>query len=613
MLAMRALILGPAATLLLATAASAAASRSGPTCTPATINNSAVLGGSVIVSPVPGSRDASPNAQISFLGVPPRALSAISVVGSRTGVHAGRLAPYSQDDGASFLPARPFAEGERVTVRARLRAGRSVKPLFDQFVVAYRDAISSTPEAIHQGTPAEVQAFHSRPDLRPPAVTVTAQSAAVAPGDEFLAPYTGPGQAGPMILDQSGALRWFKPLRAPASAANLRVQEYQGRPVLTWWQGIISVHGFGIGQGVIDDAGYSEIARVRAGNGYQADLHELQITPRATALITVYAPILCDLSSVGGPTDGAVTNGLIQEIDIRTGLVEREWTSLDHVALSESFESARGTTRDSPFDFFHINSIEPARDGSLLSSARNTWTVYDIDGRSGQIIWRLGGRRSSFAMGPGTGIAYQHDPRDLPDGTISVFDNGASPAVHSQSRGVVLSLDPQHKAVTRVSQIVHSPGLSAESQGNLQALPNGNWFIGWGQVPELSEFGAQGQLLFDARLPRFTQSYRSYRFPWTGTPAHAPALAFQAAAGGGGLVYASWNGATLVDSWRVLTGAGPTGLSPAAGAQRSGFETAVAVPAGTVGPYVSVQAIDAAGGVLGASPPVAVQGLAAGG
>jgi hypothetical protein len=216
-------------------------------------------------------------------------------------------------------------------------------------------------------------------------------------------------------------------------------------------------------------------------------------------------------------------------------------------------------------------------------------------------------------MGPGTGLAYQHDPRLLADGTISVFDNGSSPTVHSQSRGVILRIDARRKAVTRVSQIVHTPPLIAESQGNLQALGNGDWFVGWGEVPQFSEFASGGQLLFDARFPRWTQSYRAYRLPWTGTPAHAPVLAFQPAIGGGGVLYASWNGATLVSSWRVLAGTNPAALTPVAQSARGGFETAIALSAATIGPYVAVQALDSAGRVLGASPAASEPGLAAGG
>jgi Arylsulfotransferase (ASST) len=611
--ATRALIAGSALSLgLWPAAADAGTSQSAPTCTPSSLDGSAALAGSVTISPMPGGRDASPQTQISFLGAPARELSAVSVIGSRTGAHGGRLRAYSQGDGASFLPARPFAEGERVTVHARVRTGGAVHRLFDQFAIAENDPISSTPEAIHPGRPTEVQSFSSRPDLHPPMVTVTASSPAVEPGEEFVAPYSGPGQAGPMILDQSGGLVWFKGLPAHSSATNLQMQEYQGRPVLTWWQGDISVHGFGLGEDVIADQGYTDVAHVKAGNGYQADLHEFQLTPQGTALITAYDPILCDLSSVGGLRYGAVTDSLLQEIDVKTGLVMFQWTSLDHVALNESYESAGNKTTSYPFDFFHINSINLDRDGSLLTSARNTWATYDIDARTGRIRWRLGGKRSSFAMGPGTRTAWQHDPRELANGSISIFDNGASPAVRGQSRGIVLSLNPSARTATLLDQIIHPPPLFADSQGNMQALANGDWFLGFGQVPDFSEFNAAGQLLFDAHFPTHEQSYRSFRFDWTGTPVHPPAFVVRPAAQGAGTVYASWNGATLVAAWRVLAGATSASLMPVAQAARSSFETAIPLPPGTAGPYVTVQALDAAGAVIGTAATSKIPGPPAG-
>ncbi len=579
----------------------AAAAQTAPTCGPSTLNNSALQDGAVTLSPLPGSRDASPRTQISFLGVPATALSAVRVTGSRTGVHRGRLAAYSQGDGASFVPSSAFAEGERVTVTARLRTGTAVHTLRDAFAIAREDPISTTPAAIHPGTAAEAQSFRSRPDLRPPVVSVTTHSPAAAPGDVFVAPYAGPGQAGPMIVDPDGQLVWFKALPTYTSAANFQVQEYEGRPVLTWWQGDVSVHGFGLGQDVIADDTYTDIAHVKAGNGDQADLHEFQLTPRGTALITAYDPILCNLSSVGGPAYAAVTDSVLQEIDVKTGLVRYEWTSVDHVGLSESRAPASRSSTAFPFDFFHLNSIDVTRGGTLLISSRNTWGVYEIDARSGQIVWSLGGRHSSFKMGSGTGTAWQHDPRELPDGSISLFDNGSSPKVHGQSRAVIVNVNPQSRTATLVGKLTHSPPLLAESEGNVQALTGGGWFVGWGQEPFFSEYGPEGQLLFDAHLPVYDRSYRDFRFQWTATPAHPPTLAVQAGRGGSATVYASWNGATQVSSWRLLAGPSATGLAPAAQVLRSGFETAIPIPTGTVGPYVAVQALDANGQVLGTS------------
>jgi hypothetical protein len=528
------------------------------------------------------------------------------VSGSSTGAHAGRLLAYSQGDGASFVPERPFAEGERVTARAEVRTASGVQPILDRFAIADQDPITTTPETIHPGAVSEQQGYRSRADLRPPAVTVTATSPAVAPGFEFAAPYTGPGQAGPMILDQNGGLVWFKPLPTNTFATNFQVQQYLGKPVLTWWQGDISVHGYGLGEGVIADQAYAEVAHVKAGNGLEADLHDFQITPQGTALITAYDPIHCDLSSVGGASSDGVTDGLLQEVDVKTGLVMFQWSSLDHVAMSESYAKAGDTSTPAPFDFFHINSINLDPDGSLLISARNTWTVYDVDAQSGQILWQLGGKQSSFKMEPGTQIAWQHDPRELADGSISIFDNGASPAVHSQSRGIVLALDATQKTATLVTQTTHSPPLLADSQGNFQALANGDWFAGWGQLPEFSEFNAAGALLFDAHFPAHTQSYRDFRFAWTGLPATPPAFAFQAGAQRAGTVYASWNGATLVAGWQVLSGASPDSLKAVARTARSGFETAIAVPAGATGAYLSVQALNASGAVIGTAHAITV-------
>jgi hypothetical protein len=582
--------------------------RAAPRCTPAALDASALLARRVTVSPLPGSRDASPQTQISFLGVPAGQLRVREVRGSISGFHSGRLLRYSQGDGASFVPARAFAEGDRVTVHAVLHAHGVRRQLSDTFAVAEQDRLTTTPERIHPGRAAEAQSFRSRPDLHPPTVTVTASSPRAAAGDVFVAPYTGPGQAGPMILDGSGNVVWFKPLHGRTAAADFAVQQYAGRPVLTWWQGDATVHGFGVGTDVIADSSYRKVASVRAGNGLQADLHEFRLTPRGTALITAYEPIACNLSGAGGPAGGAVTDGVLQEVDVRTGLVRMQWTSLDHVGLGESYEHPGGSSPASPWDYFHINSINVDPDGGLLVSARNTWTVYDLNARSGRILWRLGGRDSSFAEPAGARTAWQHDPRELPDGTISVFDNGSSPTVHGQSRGIVLRIRGGRASI--VSQFTHSPRVIAESQGNMQQLPNGDWFVGWGQDPAFSEFGPEGTLLFDAHLPAFDQSYRSYRFAWSGTPVHRPALSYQPPGPGPAMAYASWNGATALAGWRVLAGPVPGSLVAVAQAPTSGFETAIPVPAGTVGPDLAVQALDGAGNVLATSATLPVAGLA---
>jgi hypothetical protein len=585
--------------------AEATARQTSPRCTPPRLNVSAALAGSrVTVSPGPETRDASPTTQISLLGVPADELSDVTVTGSHTGIHSGRLLAYSQGDGASFLPARAFAAGELVSVHADLASGAQAIPFSWSFIVAAHDTAGAAPSALPPHNPRDYQSFRSRPDLKPPTVTVTAHSPAAAPGDLFLAPYSGPGQYGPMILDENGALLWFEPLPSGARAADFRVQQYEGQPVLTWWQDPLVADGGRTAGDVIANSSYQDIAIVRAGNGYQSDLHEFQITPQGTALITIYNAIDCNLASIGGPRNAAVADSLVQEIDLKTGLVMFEWHSLDHVTLAESQASATQASRPTPFDFFHVNSIDLEQDGDLLVDARNTWAAYDVDPQTGQVRWQLGGKHSSFAMGPGTSIAWQHDARQQPDGAITFFDNGATPRVHPQSRAIEVSLDTQHMVATLVRLDQHPTPLVAGSQGNVQALANGDWMVGWGQAAYLSEFSPAGMLLFDAHLPGAYESYRTYRLPWTGRPAGPPALAYvpSPSAHGGAVVYTSWNGASEVASWRVLAGSSPVTLTPVSTAAKRGFETAISLPATVAGPYVAVQALDGSGAVIGVSP-----------
>ncbi|MDQ4062886.1 MAG: arylsulfotransferase family protein, partial [Actinomycetota bacterium] len=221
--------------------------------------------------------------------------------------------------------------------------------------------------------------FRSRPDLSPPVIEVTTPARDTAPGYVFVAPKNGPqehspAQDGAMIVDNSGQPVWFRPLQnEDKDTFDFKVQTYRGEPVLTFWEGAHT--GFGLGEYVILDRSYREVRRVRAGNGYRGDHHEFLITPQDTALLTIYALTPADLSSVGGPKDGVVLDGIVQEVDIESGEVLFEWHSLDHVGLEESYTKAPKNPK-SLFDYFHINSIEVDDDSNLLVSSRTTSTVY---------------------------------------------------------------------------------------------------------------------------------------------------------------------------------------------------------------------------------------------
>ena len=452
-----------------------------------------------------------------------------------------------------------------------------------------RTMASTTP-----GVAREARVFRTRPDLRPPVIKVNASSPSATTGCVFVSPKKEPGgrapsQDAPLILDASGEPVWCHPLNDPAEDAfDFKVQEYKGEMVLTWWQGHHS--GYGQGEYVLVDRTYREITRVRAGNGYDGDHHEFLITPEDTALITIYHGVKRDLTSVGGPADATVLDGVVQEVDIETGEVLFEWHSLNHVEL---------LPHESGFyDHLHLNSIDVFDEDHLIVSSRSTSTVFKISRKTGEIVWRLGGDKSDFEMGPGARFFYQHDARSHPAGTITVFDNGSENTA-DQSRGAVIEVDEDAMKASLVREYTHPDKLLSLTQGNLQVLPNGNVLVGWGSSPVVSEFTQDGSVQFDAEFPPESETYRAFRFPWKGYPKYSPAIAAESDEEDVVKIYASWNGATEVATWHVMAGENPRKLTELASTPREGFETVITVK--TTEPYVGVRAVDASGKALGSS------------
>ena len=255
--------------------------------------------------------------------------------------------------------------------------------------------------------PGDVVHYRSRPDLVPARVRIEKAATKTAPGDVFVAPQGGPVQYGPMILDNSGHVVWFDPLPGNLTATDFRMQKYEGQPVITWWQGQVGA-GVGVGQDVIENNAYEQIATVRAADGLGADLHEFELTPQGTALITAEYPVHWDASAVHGSKQQDVLDSVVQEIDVKTGLLLFQWDSLDHVPVTDSEVRPRAKA---PFDYFHVNSIDLDRDGNLVISSRNTSAAYKVSHATGAVIWRLGGKQSSFTMAAGASFAFQHDVR----------------------------------------------------------------------------------------------------------------------------------------------------------------------------------------------------------
>ena len=356
----------------------------------------------------------------------------------------------------------------------------------------------------------------------PPAVLVLKQGADNSNGDIFIAP-DGGSVGGPEIISNTGKVIWFHAVPAGEVATDFRTQTYQGKPVLTWWQGT----GFGgpsSGTDYIYNDRYRQIAEVKAGNGYSADGHEFLITPWNTALILADTITTANLTSTGGPSDQAVIDGIVQEIDISTGKVLFQWNSADHVPYSDS-ENPRPASAAMPWDWFHINAVHLDTDGNLLINSRYTWTTYKVSLHTGKIIWELGGKQSTFKLKAAPGqvldsageiFAYQHDPEAIGNDEYTFFDDesGGGTPLLPYSRVVTVKLDLATKVATLVKSVKQPEGLVAPAEGNAQTTRNGDLFVGWGALPYISEFSPSGQLLFNAQLPDGLSTYRAYRLLW---------------------------------------------------------------------------------------------------
>ncbi len=578
-----------------------------PACLPPNfVHNQSMGSGSsaVSVSPAPGSRTANPNTQISFLGQPAFDIHNLSVRGSKTGWHGGRIEGYFQGDGASFVPNHPFDTGEWVNVAAIVGPNNGGSPISWGFRVATpypTNIIASFPNPPIPS--AAVQTFHSRSDIQAPLLSITTPDQDPAAGEIFMTTGPGPGQYGPLIFNPLGQLIWFNHLPNGDSAENFSVQSYEGQQDLTWWQGRVLNVGFGEGKDIVMNSNYQTVAEIHGGNGLTADLHEFNIAGNHIAYITAYSVIRCDLGSINGAVDGVVVDNAIQEVDMKTGLVRWQWDILDHVNPFDSHSPV--PTDASPWDIAHVNSIDPQPDGDLIVSSRSAWAIYRIQKGSGQIEWTLGGRNSSFTLPSNAVPAWQHDARLHADGTLTVFDDGSTPREHYQSRGLVLSLDQTAHTARVVRQYFHPGPLLADSQGNMQMLASGNVVVGWGAMPDISEFSASGSLRFDGHLAPGLGSYRAFRFPWTGRPLTQPSVSARLiGTGDDTAVFASWNGATDVASWRVLAGPDTASLVGESTWPTGGYETSMIVPQAYK--FVAVEALAKDGTLLGTSPTISV-------
>lgn len=368
-------------------------------------------------------------------------------------------------------------------------------------------------------------------------------------------------------------------------------------------------------------------------NDLDFDMHEFQITPDDTAVFVAYAITPADLREAGGLEDGWIWDGIIQEVDVETNELLFQWRASEHFSFAEvdRDREGNGDSEEQPWDFFHINSVDKDEKGNFLISSRYMSCLAYIDGRTGDVIWKLGGKLNSFvdlSEGAASNISWQHHARFQKDydtettRAITIFDNSSrgKGAPENPSRGLFVDIDETNMTTSLRQEYWNRLPISSQSQGSVQVLDNGNVLVGYGYNAAWTEFSPDGEVLcevhFGSENDFYTgqiMSYRVFKQDWVGRPLTNPDVALAETHAS-----VSWNGATEVATW-VLQGAfgqqngtvrrfvyaeeiKDVELDFILAVPKTGFETVIDIPPDCPYRKLRIVGLDKTGRYLGASP-----------
>jgi len=487
------------------------------------------------VSPLPGSRMVSPwnNVAIRPGGIL-NSLSldaaSLTVVGSRSGAHGGRLVLASDERTIVFTPDQPYTLGETVHVRlspgVRTAAGAALPELSYEFQVsrvdprrmphADREELlgSDAAEARMQpAAPAAITSAGPCDTLLPsfPYVGLASPNSR-DPGSYFMAPFPSGTQTAAhyAILDDWGEPVYERTFPGASLPTDFKVQK---NGLLTFWMdGAYKFYGM--------DSAYAIVDSFTIGNGYFTDLHDLQILPNGHLLMMSYDPEIVGMDTVvaGGNPNATVLGLIVQEMDENRNVIF-QWRSWDHFKITDGSVAAEVNLQGARIDYVHGNSVELCPDGNLLISCRHMNELTKIDRQTGTVMWRMGRNavNNQFAFPNDTrGFSHQHDARVLPNGHVTLYDNGngLSPLY---SRALEFELDEENLVATLVWQYRHVPDVYGGFMGNVQRHADGSTTIGWGGTfgsPKSTDLNADGTIQAEVLMPLNHVNYRTFRSPW---------------------------------------------------------------------------------------------------
>lgn len=531
--------------------------------------------------------------------------------GSRSGTHTGQTLLADDHQTVIFKPSDPFTAGEHVQVdisAVRVDAANDFQALSYTFDVASNQQPGSVPAGPPPANPprSAFPTFLTVPqDI--PHFTISASVPDANEGDILVAPFYWTGSSVGsylLILTQGGQLVYFQSMANELAGFDFKVQP----------DGLLSYFSQKDSTFYVMDSHYKVVDEYKAGDGYTADLHDLQLLPNGDALLMIYDAETVDMSQVvpGGQQKATVTGLVIQEQDPSKNVIF-EWRSWDHF----SFSNSTAVLTAQQIDLVHGNALAPSNDGNLLLSSRNLSEITKINLLTGVVMWRLGGKANMFEFINGEPFAFQHDVRQLPDGDITVFDNQGTTQNPAPSQAIEYRIDEVNKTATVVWNFTHAPEVFATFMGNTQRLGSGNTFMSWGapfthsgfSYFSMTEVTPENQPVLDFVLDQPYVSYRAFLFPWHGFPETEPALAATGDASGLTLGY-SWNGATEVGSYRVYGGSCPKALALIEQRAKTDFENQShlsGLPQGEC--YFQVAALDQNGNEMARSKVITTDGV----
>jgi hypothetical protein len=422
----------------------------------------------------------------------------IEIAGSKSLIHSGSFMLSDDERTMVFLPSEHFSAMESVTVsvgsRIRTKSGKNLEPFIFHFTttplieplnrifrvteegeVVRADTVLTSAASLSKATSDSVPVDFPKFRL----VTSTTSE----PGYYFLATaetITGIGNF-LMLVDNTGKIAKYK--RLPGAVLDFKMQPNglmsYAEPYSAWGYagGGRSVHR-------VLDSTFAVVDSFKAGNGYDADGHAFILLPNGHAILHAYDIQYFDLSKIiqGGNPNAIVVGSILQELDLQKNVVF-QWRSWDYIPISDTYMS----TAASAFDYIHMDSHELDDDGNFLVSCRNTCDITKINRMTGDIVWRMGGKKNQFtfigedaANGP-TYFTYAHGFNRASNGNFLLFDNGN---LHKTqvSRAVEYKVDQVNKTATMVWEYRHTPDVFAPQRGSVQRLENGNTVIGWGSA-----------------------------------------------------------------------------------------------------------------------------------